>query len=47
MDEKKRIENEMSEWTEVLNSQDGVGMHGALVDDEGTFSFITYGGHGI
>ena len=35
MDEKKRIESEMAEWTEVLNSQGGVGLHESLVDAEG------------
>ena len=36
MDEKKRIESDMANWTEVLNSQGGIGMHEPLVDDEGT-----------
>lgn len=35
MDEKKRIESEMADWTEVLNSQGGIGMHEPLVDNEG------------
>jgi len=35
MDEKKRIESEMVEWTEVLSSEGGVGMHEPLVDAEG------------
>ena len=37
MDEKKGIESEMAEWTEVLNSQGGVGLHESLVDAEGIF----------
>ena len=36
MDEKKRIESEMADWTEVLNSQGGIGMHEPLIDNEGT-----------
>ena len=35
MDEKKRIEKEMAEWTEVLNNEGGVGLHEPLVDEEG------------
>ena len=37
MEEKKRIESEMAEWTEVLNSQGGVGLHEPLVDNEGIY----------
>ena len=37
MEEKKSIENEMAEWTEVLNAQGGVGMHEPLVDGEGMY----------
>ena len=37
MDEKKRIESEMADWTEVLNAQDGVGMREPLVDAEGIY----------
>jgi hypothetical protein len=40
MDEKKRIESEMAEWTEVLNAQGGVGLHEPLVDAEGIYVFI-------
>ena len=35
MDEKKRTEKEMAEWTEVLNNEGGVGLHEPLVDEEG------------
>ena len=38
MDEKKRIEKEMAEWTEVLNNEGGVGLHEPLVDEEGNFN---------
>ena len=37
MDEKKRIEKEMAEWTEVLNNEGGVGLHEPLVDEEGNY----------
>ena len=40
MDEKKRIESEMAEWTEVLSAQGGVGMHEPLIDAEGRWIFI-------
>ena len=39
MDDKKRIESEMGDWTEVLNCQGGVGMHEPLIDAEGLFVF--------
>ena len=35
MDDKKRIESEMADWTDVLQSQGGIGMHEPLVDNEG------------
>ena len=38
MDEKKRIEKEMAEWTEVLNNEGGVGLHEPLVDEEGNLN---------
>ena len=40
MDEKKRIESEMADWTEVLNSQGGVGMHEPLIDNEGKIIWV-------
>ena len=44
MDEKKRIESEMVDWTEVLNSQGEVGMHEPLIDNEGITIFSRHSG---
>ena len=35
MKQKDRMEEELKTWLEVLDSQDGVGMDGALIDSEG------------
>ena len=43
MDEKKRIEKEMAEWTEVLNNEGGVGLHEPLVDEEGNLKIYILG----